>query len=110
MQLQIINIMTEQRLKNITEKEAILNKIKTFLGEANNFLEKWEQIEKEHPSLMAYYHSEQWQEDFEASNQGEIPKSIPQGVLSEDGVYNTLIEQKDLAIRLLKLATKILEE
>lgn len=101
--------MTEQRLKNIAKKEEILNKMETFLGEANGFLEKWKEMNEEYQSLTDYYFSEQWREDFEASNQGEISK-IPHGVLSEDAIYNTLIEQKDLAIRLLKLATKILED
>ena len=40
--------------------------------------------------------SGQWQEDFEADERGEISPSIPRGVLSEDGLYNTLDRLQDV--------------
>ena len=102
--------MTEERLKNIIEKEIILNKTEIFLKEANSFLTQWKKQQKEYKLLLDYYYSEQWQKDFFASNEGEIPKNIPHGVLSEDSIYNTLIKQKELVIKYLKFITKILEE
>ena len=102
--------MTEERLKNIIEKEAILNKTEIFLDEANGFLTQWKKQQKEYKLLLDYYYSEQWQKDFFESNKGKIPKNIHHGVLSEDNIYNTLIKQKELAIKYLKFITKILEE
>ena len=40
--------MTEERLKNIIEKEAILNKTEIFLDEANGFLTQWKKQQKEY--------------------------------------------------------------
>ena len=102
--------MTEERLKNIIEKEIILNQTEIFLKEANSFLTQWKKQQKEYKLLLDYYYSEQWQKDFFASNEGKIPKNIPHEVLSEDSIYNTLIKQKELAIKYLKFITKILEE
>ena len=102
--------MTEERLKNIIEKEAILNKTEIFLNEANSFLTQWKKQQKEYKLLLDYYYSEQWQKDFFASNEEEIPKNIPHGVLNEDSIYNTLIKQKELTTKYLKFITKLLEE
>ena len=76
--------MTEERLKNIIEKEIILNKTEIFLKEANGFLTQWKKQQKECKLLLDYYYSEQWQKDFFASNEGKTPKNIPHGVLDKE--------------------------
>ena len=40
--------------------------------------------------LESYYTSEEWKQDFEADEAGLLPKKLPRGVLSEDGVYSLL--------------------
>ena len=44
--------MTEERLKNIIEKEIILNKTEIFLKEANGFLTQWKKQQKEYKLLL----------------------------------------------------------
>ena len=56
--------MTEERLKNIIEKEAILNKTEIFLNEANSFLTQWKKQQKEYKLLLDYYYSEQMAKRF----------------------------------------------
>ena len=46
--------------------------------------------------LNDYLDSGKWQSDFEADERGEIPKDYPRGVLSEDGLYNTLYRLQDI--------------
>jgi hypothetical protein len=55
-------------------------------------LDAWEDI----CALNEYLDSGQWQADFEADERGEIGKSVPRGVLSEDGLYNALDRLQDL--------------
>ena len=43
-------------------------------------------------ALAAYMDSGDWLKDYEADEQGRIPKSIKRGVLSQDGLYNLLEE------------------
>lgn len=55
-------------------------------------LDSWEDI----CALNEYLDSGEWQADFEADERGEISKAIPRGVLSEDGLYNTLDRLQDV--------------
>ena len=43
-------------------------------------------------ALSAYMASGQWQKDYQADEQGRIPKEMKRGVLSQDGLYNLLQE------------------
>lgn len=42
--------------------------------------------------LTAYYDSPLWLADYEADERGELPPDLPRGVLSQDGVYNLLLD------------------
>ena len=46
--------------------------------------------------LKMYQESGQWLEDFEYDERGELPLGLKRGVLSEDGLYNFLIEVEEL--------------
>ena len=43
-------------------------------------------------TLMEYYDNGQWLLDYECDERGEVPKDLKRGVLSEDGVYNLLLQ------------------
>lgn len=43
-------------------------------------------------ALGAYYMSDVWKDDFAADEAGLLPRDLPRGVLSEDGIYNVLTE------------------
>lgn len=45
--------------------------------------------------LKAYYTSDEWKQDFTGDEAGLLPKKMPRGVLSEDGIYNLLEEYKE---------------
>lgn len=47
-------------------------------------------------ALKQYQESGQWLRDFESDERGELPLDLKRGVLSEDGLYNLLIDvEKD---------------
>lgn len=48
-------------------------------------------------SLSAYYASDEWKGDFAADEAGLLPPDLPRGVLSEDGIYNTLEDYRKWA-------------
>lgn len=100
--------MTEERLKNIIEKEAVLNEVESFFHDFEKMLEKYREILPKMKGLWAYYESEQWREDYDASNRGEIPRNIPHGVLSEDAVYSAMYNQRRLAIEYIRQMTDVL--
>ena len=46
--------------------------------------------------LRNYYESSEWLSDYNDSNEGRLPDNLKCGVLSEDGVYNMLMEIDEL--------------
>ena len=44
--------------------------------------------------LDEYYTSGQWREDYEAYENGELPPDLKRGVLSQDALYDLLMEAK----------------
>lgn len=42
--------------------------------------------------LRRYQESGQWLKDYESDERGEFPSDLKRGVLSQDGLYNLLID------------------
>ena len=51
-------------------------------------------------TLAEYIASDEWKEDFEADERGELPADLKRGVLSEDGI-DTLLERYSEILALL---------
>lgn len=47
-------------------------------------------------ALAAYLHSPQWLADYAADEEGLLPPTLKRGVLSQDGLYNLLMEYEAL--------------
>ncbi len=77
----------EDRIKRITEMEQRLNRILAW--NAGNRSAK-DTIQEDMRLLDEDDKSPLWREDFEADEAGELPKDLPRGILSEDGIYNAL--------------------
>lgn len=43
-------------------------------------------------TLIRYYESNTWRNDYEADEKGLLPDDLKRGVLSEDGVYNLICD------------------
>ena len=89
-------MIIEQRIAHIQQMEGVLNTSEALIKELYEMLERWEAHQPALKQLIAYYESEQWMEDYDASNEGQLPKDMPQGVLSEDAVYNVITDIKSL--------------
>lgn len=101
--------MTNKELENIKEMELLLNQLDEKMNQAEVFLSQWNEMQTQFKTLIEYYHSPQWMSDYEASNNGKIPKEISCGVLSEDAVYNLITRRYQWAISNLKLIYNILD-
>ena len=71
-----------------------LDEANGFLAEAEQFLEKWQAFLPKMKRLEHYYFEGDWREDFEAYENGEVPKAQPCGVLSEDLVFNAVLRNR----------------
>ena len=99
----------EKRLENITKMENILNRTDNLISEMQILLEKWEQNQEDFTELMNYYTSEERGKDLEDDRLKIIPQDLPRGVLSEDAVFDTYGNRKDLSIKMIKLGVAGLE-
>lgn len=103
-------MLSQKRLNQIAEMEAILNEAQDFLAESEQFLAKWQSFLPKMKCLEQYYFDGDWRDDLSAYEQGEIPSDQPCGVLSEDLVFNATVCQQSLAIEYLKLVTAVLDQ
>ena len=92
-------------LQRIGDMEKILKECTEATGGLEKQLDRMEQLKDPMTRLFAYYGSEDWYEDRE----GEIPKDVPAGVLSEDQVYDQIMAIRDSAFRMMELSTDILK-
>ncbi|WP_313502118.1 DUF4298 domain-containing protein [Kaistella carnis] len=99
----------EKRLENITKMENIQNRTDELISEMEKLLEKWEQNQQDFNELMNYYTSEERGKDLEDDRLKIIPQDLPRGVLSEDAVFDTYGNRKDLSIKMIKLGVAGLE-
>ena len=80
----------EIRIKRISYFEAILNEAETDLRSGSDCEDNG--FDGRFAALGAYYASNVWKDDFTADEAGLLPRDLPRGVLSEDGIYDVLTE------------------
>lgn len=100
----------EQRHR-IENMEKYYNEMSQALQNLETALEQWTEKMPLYNDIVKYYTGEKWREDYEASNQANFPspEELPHGVLAEDTIFTEMIKHRELAIQLLKTATKMLE-
>lgn len=97
-----------ERLERIAYYENALNELSAAERELDAALERFSAAQTSARELEEYYSGGQWLKDFEADGRGELPANLPRGVLSEDGVYNALEENRGLLLRMRELAGEFL--
>ncbi len=78
------------QIERITYYENLLNEATAVLKEFDKAFDAYIEIQNKISELDVYYASPEWKEDFEASEKGDLPKDLPCGVLSEDGIDHVL--------------------
>ncbi len=88
------------RIKMMEEK---LEAVTAAIHALSSSLEGYEEVLVDIEVLDRYLASEEWCEDFRADESGALPADLKRGVLSEDGIYNILEENRELLQRLFEL-------
>ncbi len=68
------------------------DKLNRAIGALEDAISGFEDAKIDLDILRDYMDSGQWKKDFEADEAGQIPAEVKRGVLSEDGLYNLLLE------------------
>ncbi|MBR1861447.1 MAG: DUF4298 domain-containing protein [Lachnospiraceae bacterium] len=81
----------EKRIKRITEMETAMDNVSKVVELIREQLDMLGRLSGDIEKLQDYYENE-WREDFEADENGELPKDLKRGVLSEDALFDLLEE------------------
>ena len=60
--------------------------------------------------LEEYYTSDEWKRDFAADEAGQLPENLRRGVLSEDGIYDVLVLERELLVQMLEIVSEHIRE
>lgn len=98
------------QISRINKYENILDAGNNTIKELALVLKKYHEIQKEINELDKYYGSDNWYQDVDDYDMNLLPKGIKAGVLSEDAIYDLLTNNKQIAIKLLEIATTVLKD
>ncbi len=93
-------------IERIKEMESILDECTGTVMQLEEALDRLDGLRERMGMLYEYYGSADWYDDREM----ELPEGMKAGVLSEDLVYNNIMDTRDASFRMLKLATDILKD
>ncbi|MBE6125971.1 MAG: DUF4298 domain-containing protein [Erysipelotrichaceae bacterium] len=91
-----------KQVDRIRKMESIMDNAKAAIDRLDGALEEYNALKKDIDKLAAYYESQQWLKDFTDDEKGKLPTDLKRGVLSEDGVYDLLEDERELIGKLLK--------
>ncbi|HFI0353589.1 TPA: DUF4298 domain-containing protein [Streptococcus suis] len=92
-----------QSRQRVEQMEKIFNSQIQLVSALRTILEQVETSQPAYLELLDYYQSPTFLEDMDLADRGEF-KHLTCGVLSEDGVYNLLVDRKELATKLRECA------
>lgn len=95
---------------HIVELTKIYEDHKELTDKLADALKDFRDHQKELEKLEKYYYSEDFMRDYDASNKGEIPSEINQGILTEDAIYDLLGDNYYMAREMLDLANYIIQD
>ena len=94
------------KIERIEEMTKILDESNVVTAELFEALEKYAELREKYHELIEYYNSDLWTKDYDAMIAGELPKDLNYTVLNEDSVYDLIVKNRILTVRMLELGTE----
>lgn len=92
------------RITRIRLMEEKLNSALAAVDAMDRALESYEAAQKDIRALEKYLSGRLRRGDLAADEKGLLPSSLARGVLSEDGIYDLLVDNDEIKKRLARLA------
>lgn len=86
----------KQQIARIRAMERRMNRATAAVKRLSVALDKWEDAQVDITALNQYYGSDLWKQDFADDEAGLLPADLKRGVLSEDGIWNLLVDVREL--------------
>jgi hypothetical protein len=90
-------------VSRIKEMEKRMRRAKKVLKSMEYALDEWDMLNSDVKSLNKYLGSEEWKADLKADKEGLLPEKLHRGVLSEDGIWDLLVDHRVVMQRLFEL-------
>ena len=100
-----MNKDNKQQIARIRTMEQRMNRAAAAVKRLSVALDKWEAAQEDITALGEYYGNDLWRQDFADDEAGLLPADLKRGVLSEDGLWNLLVDVRELDV-LLKVTAK----
>ena len=97
-----------ERIERITAMETALNESRDAVDHLQEAVSELVDAMDALQSLSEYYGSQAWHQDRAADERGQLPADLARGVLSEDLVYDLLVDARETALGALEVATATL--
>ena len=95
-----VNKVVKEAVERIQKMEKILDLATQKMNDLEMMAAEYFAFQSEIQRLEAYYTSDDWKEDFALDEEGKLPAGLKRGVLSEDGIYNILEQNKEFVMKL----------
>ena len=92
-----------EQAERIRQMEQRLDRASAAVMELSAALDKYEAAQEALQVLDEYYGSDEWKQDYADDEVGRLPKDLKRGVLSEDGIWNLLSDNRSLMERMQEL-------
>lgn len=88
------------KIERIKRMEQHLDRASQAVMKLSAALDDYEAAQEAICQLAAYYDSDEWKQDFAADEQGQLPRELKRGILSEDGIWNLLEDHREVKRRM----------
>ena len=97
-----------EQIERIKTMEEHLNKAEAAVKALSDALDLYTEAMESIETIDDYLVSDEWQQDFDDSEAGRLPKDLKCGVLSEDGIWNVVDPSRELNCQMLEIVSTML--
>lgn len=101
--------MKNEQIRRIQHMEELLNTCSSNIESLFHALEQYKECYPQYKELIDYYSNGLWQQDYEDDTNGKIPQDMKRGVLSQDAVYDLILDTVRLQEELQQLLIALKE-
>ena len=92
--------MTMKQTDRISSMEQHMERASSAIINFSAALDKYIEAQQSIAALSDYYGSDEWKQDYADDEAGLLPADLKRGVLSEDGIWNLLADNRELMNRM----------
>ena len=89
-----------KQTERINGMEQLMERASSAVINFSAALDKFVEAQQAIAALNDYYGSDEWKQDFADDEAGLLPADLKRGVLSEDGIWNLLADNRELMNRM----------